>query len=108
MHKLQLHTKTDNYAGNIKVEAFGLADFLADIEVVIHKGYMLDFKNSANYPTSYGSIYEATLLVIETPEEVSVVDVGVDSSANESLTDDSLQKDSLTLKRKVNKFKDLL
>lgn len=105
MHKLQLHTKTDNYAGNIKVEAFGLADFLADIEVVIHKGYRLDFKNSANYPTSYGSIYEATLLVIETPEEV---DVGVDSSANESLTDDSLQKDSLTLKRKVNKFKDLL
>ena len=30
MHKLQLHTKTDTYAGNIKVEAFGLADFLAD------------------------------------------------------------------------------
>ena len=48
--------------GNIRVENYGLAEWLAEIEQVINQGYKFDFETNANYPQTMGYLFTAILV----------------------------------------------
>jgi hypothetical protein len=45
-----------------KIEAYLLAEFCQKIEGLLKEGWKFDFETNDNYPTSYGSFYQATLV----------------------------------------------
>jgi hypothetical protein len=54
--EIQAHT------GNMKIDSYNLAEFLAEIQEGILKGFRLDFKTNENYPFGSGSYYSTTLV----------------------------------------------
>ena len=67
------------HTGNIKIEDYGFAEWLAQVEQVIKQGYEFDFVNNENYPVGYGSMYTAVLVPVkvnETQEEPESVPLG--------------------------------
>lgn len=52
------------HTGNIKIEDYGFAEWLAQVEQVINQGYKFDFVDNANYPVGYGSMYTAVLVPV--------------------------------------------
>lgn len=67
---------TQEHTGNIKIEDYGFAEWLAQVEQVINQGYKFDFVDNANYPVGYGSMYTAVLVpvVSEVASEVETED----------------------------------
>jgi len=63
------------HTDNIKIEDYGFAEWLAQVEQVINQGYKFDFVDNANYPVGYGSMYTAVLVpVVAVAEVVSEVE----------------------------------
>ena len=61
------------HTGFIKIEDYGFAEWLVQVEQVINQGYKFDFVDNANYPVGYGSMYTAVLVPVateHTPVEV--------------------------------------
>ena len=58
------------HTGNIKIEDYGFAEWLAQVEQVINQGYKFDFVDNANYPVGYGSMYTAVLVPVVAKTEV--------------------------------------
>jgi hypothetical protein len=56
MIELQKHT------GLYRVEEYGLALWLAEVQTMIQKGYEFDFVKNENYPVQIGTIYSAILV----------------------------------------------
>ena len=54
----------------IKVETYGLADFLKLVEPLLGEGYSFDFEDNDAYPQSYGSFYSCILVKKEEVKEV--------------------------------------
>lgn len=50
------------HTGFIRVEEYGFAEWLAEVEKVINQGFKFDFMNNENYPVGYGSMYTAVLV----------------------------------------------
>lgn len=63
---------TQEHTGFIKIEDYGFAEWLAQVEQVIKQGYEFDFVNNENYPVGYGSMYTAVLVpvLVKEPEKV--------------------------------------
>ena len=68
------------HTGNIKIEDYGFAEWLAQVEQVINQGYKFDFVDNANYPVGYGSMYTAVLVPV-----VSEVASEVESETEENV-----------------------
>lgn len=51
-----------NYDGSIKVETYGVAEFLKELEPLLKDGYSLDFTENDNYPQSYGAFYSCVVV----------------------------------------------
>ena len=64
---------TQEHTGNIKIEDYGFAEWLAQVEQVINQGYQFDFVNNENYPVGYGSMYTAVLVPVTAKETEKVV-----------------------------------
>ena len=60
------------HTGNIKVEEYSLAAWLAEVETVINQGYKFDFESNEGYPTGFGSMYTAVLVPAVAKTEVLV------------------------------------
>ena len=60
------------HTGNIKVEEYSLAAWLAEVETVINQGYKFDFESNEGYPTGFGSMYTAVLVPVLAKTEVLV------------------------------------
>lgn len=58
-----------NANGSIKVETYGVAEFLREVEPLLKSGYSLDFTENDNYPQSYGAFYSCTLVKDEGGEK---------------------------------------
>ena len=77
------------HTGNIKIEDYGFAEWLAQVEQVINQGYKFDFVDNANYPVGYGSMYTAVLVPVvaevetETQEKVAPSDTPSDVTVDE-------------------------
>ena len=54
--------KDINDNGSIKVETYGIANFLKELEPLLKSGYSLDFIENENYPQSFGAFYSATVV----------------------------------------------
>lgn len=54
--------KDINDNGSIKVETYGIANFLRELEPLLKSGYSLDFVENENYPQSFGAFYSATVV----------------------------------------------
>jgi len=50
------------YNGNIRVENYGLPEWVAEIEQVINQGYKFDFETNEHYPQTMGYLYTAILV----------------------------------------------
>jgi hypothetical protein len=61
MIELQTHS------GFYRCEAYGFAEWLAEVQGLIQKGYEFDFESNSNYPMQIGHIYTAILK----PKQVS-------------------------------------
>lgn len=61
--EIQAHT------GNMKIDSYNLAEFLAEIQEGFLKGFRLDFKTNENYPFGSGSYYSTTLVPESQPSE---------------------------------------
>jgi len=48
--------------GNIRVENYGLAEWLAEVEQVINQGYKFDFETNQHYPQTMGYLFTAILV----------------------------------------------
>ena len=57
------------HTGFIKIEDYGFAEWLAQVEQVINQGYKFDFVDNANYPVGYGSMYTAVLVPVASEVE---------------------------------------
>lgn len=51
-----------NHDGSIKVETYGVAEFLKELEPLLKDGYSLDFTENDNYPQSYGAFYSCVVV----------------------------------------------
>lgn len=60
---------------NQLIQAYGLDVFLADVQELVLRGYVLDFKNNAHFPQQIGHLYVATMV---TPPDEKVKTVIVD------------------------------
>ena len=47
---------------NIRVEEYGFAEWLAQVEPLLRDGYKFDFVTNENFPVGYGQMYTATLV----------------------------------------------
>lgn len=80
---------TQEHTGFIKIEDYGFAEWLAQVEQVIKQGYEFDFVNNENYPVGYGSMYTAVL--VPTKEQLnSVLTVQVDTTEVRALIDEKI------------------
>lgn len=61
-----------NHDGSIKVETYGVAEFLKELEPLLKGGYSLDFTENDNYPQSYGAFYSC--IVVKDKGEVKGVE----------------------------------
>jgi len=66
--------------GLFRVEEYGLAEWLAEVQTMIKKGYEFDFVTNSNYPVQIGTIYSAIMVPIkdEVPVDEPVVQPKVD------------------------------
>ena len=46
----------------MRIQAYGLADFLLEIEELVQRGYVLDYATNAHYPQAIGHLYVVTLV----------------------------------------------
>ena len=60
------------HSGNIRIEEYSLAAWLAEVETVINQGYKFDFESNEGYPTGFGSMYTAVLVPVLTKETEKV------------------------------------
>lgn len=51
-----------DHNGNIRVENYGLAEWLAEIEQVINQGYEFNFNDNDKFPQSIGYMFYAVLV----------------------------------------------
>ena len=56
------------HSGNIRVEEYSLAAWLAEVETVINQGYKFDFESNECFPQSFGSMYTAVLVPVKVNE----------------------------------------
>ena len=78
------------HTGNIKVEEYSLAAWLAEVETVIKQGYTFDFESNDTFPQAFGSMYTVTMVpvvpevetekiapstTVDTPPEITVDEV---------------------------------
>lgn len=69
MHEKELEMQSKK---TIHVEAYNLAEFCQKSQELLKQGYVFDFDTNANYPTSFGSYFSATVVF---PEEEPVQEV---------------------------------
>lgn len=50
------------HTGNIKVEEYSLAAWLAEVETVIKQGYKFDFESNDTFPQAFGSMYTVVMV----------------------------------------------
>ena len=75
--------------GFIKIEDYGFAEWLAQVEQVLNQGYQFDFVNNENYPVGYGSMYTAVLVPTK-EQSKSVLTVQVDTTEVRALIDEKI------------------
>lgn len=51
-----------NHDESIKVETYGVAEFLKELEPLLKNGYSLDFTENDHYPQSYGAFYSCVVV----------------------------------------------
>lgn len=47
---------------NMRIQTYGLAEFLKDVQELIQRGYVLDFESNEHYPQSIGHLFTAVLV----------------------------------------------
>lgn len=52
------------HTGNIKVEEYSLAAWLAEVETVIKQGYTFDFSSNETFPQAFGSMYTVVMVPV--------------------------------------------
>ena len=55
--------------GNMKIEEYGLVDFLESIQSSFKDGFLLDFSTNETYPHNFGTMYS----VLMVPEKAKTV-----------------------------------
>lgn len=77
------------HTGNIKVEEYSLAAWLAEVETVIKQGYTFDFESNDTFPQAFGSMY--TVVMVPAKEQSrSVLTVQVDTTEVRALIDEKI------------------
>lgn len=52
----------------ISIAEYSLYEFLQTVQEYLNKGWVFDFKNSENFPTSFGTLFTAVLVPAEKQE----------------------------------------
>lgn len=60
----------------VRVETYGIAEFLKLVEPLIKDGYSFDYETNENYPQSYGAFYSA-IMVKKGTEQVENTEIPV-------------------------------
>jgi len=55
--------------GNMKIEEYGLVDFLESIQSSFKEGFILDFSTNETYPNNFGTMYS----VLMVPEKAKTI-----------------------------------
>jgi hypothetical protein len=55
--------------GNMKIEEYGLVDFLESIQSSFKEGFILDFSTNETYPNNFGTMYS----VLMVPEKAKAI-----------------------------------
>lgn len=51
-----------NDTQNMRIQAYGLEEFLRDVQELFQRGYVLDFETNEHYPQSIGHLFTAVLV----------------------------------------------
>lgn len=81
--------------GNMRVEDYGFAEWLAQVEPLLRSGYKFDFVSNENYPVAYGQMYTASLVLdTDKPQSAttSVLTVQVDTTEVRALIDEKISE----------------
>jgi len=81
--------------GNMRVEDYGFAEWLAQVEPLLRSGYKFDFVTNENYPVAYGQMYTASLVLDTdkpTSATTSVLTVQVDTTEVRALIDEKISE----------------
>lgn len=76
----------------ISIAEYSLVEFLQSAQQFINKGWVFDFTNNANVPTSFGTLYTAVLIPSETKETKETKDETVTSQVEEAPVVASLEQ----------------
>lgn len=57
--------------GNQLVQAYGLEEFLRDVQELFQRGYVLDFETNEHYPQAIGHLFTAVLVPVDKTAEGS-------------------------------------
>jgi hypothetical protein len=79
--------QTQEHTGKIRVEDYGLAEFMKQVQEQIQKGFTIDFETNEGYPTSFGTLYTCMLNPASTATEPlpEVTPELLDQNLNDSL-----------------------
>ena len=93
--------------GNVRVEEYGFAEWLAQVEPLLRDGYKFDFVTNENFPVGYGQMYTATLVpkteVLVGKKETTEVATDVAPSATFTEAKVETPVEPTQTKRKYNK-----
>lgn len=73
----------------IRVENYGLAEWLKDVQATIQKGYEIDLVSNEGYPTSFGTMYTCLMLPVKKQEPIQVTSEGKSINTPEVTSVDS-------------------
>jgi hypothetical protein len=93
--EIQAHT------GNMKIDSYNLAEFLAEIQEGFLKGFRLDFKTNENYPFGSGSYYSTTLVPESQQAAKEKLKNSVEIQLPAELSTDSATPDQVATKNKL-------
>lgn len=79
-----------DHNGNIRVENYGLAEWLTEIEQVINQGYEFNFNDNDKFPQSIGYMFYAILVPKEDGKQQ--LTVKIDASDVQPLLDETIKQ----------------
>jgi hypothetical protein len=71
----------ENKPDSIQVQCYNLAEYSEIVQKLFQDGYRFDFVSNANYPTSFGTFYTCTMVLVkeapvEAPEQPTAASEG--------------------------------
>lgn len=61
-----------NDTQNQRVQTYGLAEFLQDVQELFQRGYVLDYETNDHYPQSIGHLFTAVMVPKDAVKQVKV------------------------------------